>query len=363
MLTLKIVNTTCRNWLPKLKILAVLACVVVRVAAEDYAENNDWSKTDNPWLYHQCAMYIQKYDKEAVVVASVASNETKPPPLIALAAKMENKSQVEGSAVEEWLRPNEPSATFDSEQSSSSSSSSSSLSAMSAMANVSAESSSSDCDTFTAEPFTQLSGCMEIGAYGDQNGAFSREACLNQCLRDANCRAIQYGSEECPHECRLYAFKVGDQTPYGECRLLKDNIRQLWDVHVLNSRCERRPTEAPESTCVVEMQQFWPGIGSSFELVGCGEQSEQFTSPMSEHFSQAECMRMCLTRTWCRTLLVEGRRCTGLSYDVEQLEAHAIRECSGKSDDEVRNAQCRLQRPKKRRTVRSKLFSKSCSTI
>lgn len=97
----------------------------------------------------------------------------------------------------------------------------------------------SDCDKFTAEPFTQLSGCFEIGAYGDQNGAISRETCQKECLMNANCRAVQYGSEECPHECRLFAFKVGEQSPHGECRLIKDSIRQLWDVHELTSRCER----------------------------------------------------------------------------------------------------------------------------
>lgn len=112
MLTLSIVTTVCRNWLPELKILAVLVCAVVGVGADDFAEDNDWSKTDNPWLYHQCVMYIQKYEKKPVMIASVVSNETTPPTLKAMAFKLENKTMTERSAKEELEKPVKPSILF-----------------------------------------------------------------------------------------------------------------------------------------------------------------------------------------------------------------------------------------------------------
>lgn len=97
MLILSPVKTVCRNWLPDLRILAVLVCAVVGAAADEYAEDNDWSRTDNPWLYHQCVMYIKKYDKKSVIAASIASVETAPPAPIAFAAKLDNKTVVEKS--------------------------------------------------------------------------------------------------------------------------------------------------------------------------------------------------------------------------------------------------------------------------
>lgn len=100
---LSIVKTVCRNWLPKLKILAVLVCVVAGAEAVDYAEDNDWSNLDNPWLYHQCVMYIQKYDKEPLVVVPFTSNDTTPPTLTALASKVTIESPGEEMAVREEL--------------------------------------------------------------------------------------------------------------------------------------------------------------------------------------------------------------------------------------------------------------------